>query len=79
MDMENTQLMKPYMKDNGLRVKSQEKEKLFLKAEVFLKDLLQTIWNKDMERCTIIHQEIILKGNGKMIKNKEKEQWIGLI
>ena len=32
-----------------------------------------------MEKCTTILQETILKGNGKMIKSKEKEQWTGLI
>lgn len=79
MGMENTQLMKLYMKGNGLRVKNQEKEKSFSKVEVFLKDVSLTIWNKVMERCTIIHPETILKANGKMIKNREREQWIGLI
>lgn len=32
-----------------------------------------------MERCTTILQGTILKDNGKMIKSKEREQWIGLI
>lgn len=32
-----------------------------------------------MEKCIIILQVIILKGSGKMIKNKVKVQWIGLI
>jgi hypothetical protein len=32
-----------------------------------------------MEKCIIILQEIILKDNGKMIKNKVREQWIGQI
>lgn len=43
MGMENTQLMKLYMKGNGLRVKNQEKEKSSLKVEVFLKDVSLTI------------------------------------
>jgi len=43
MGMENTQLMKLYMKGNGLRVKNQEKEKSFSKVEVFLKDVSLTI------------------------------------
>lgn len=32
-----------------------------------------------MEKCIIILQVIISKENGKMIKNKAKAQWIGLI
>jgi hypothetical protein len=51
-----------------------QKEKLFLKVEVFSQAILKMIQNKDMEKCIIILQEIILKDNGKMIKNKVKEQ-----
>lgn len=32
-----------------------------------------------MERCIIIHQVTFFRDSGKMIKSKEKEQWIGLI
>ena len=37
------------------------------------------IWKKGTERCTIILQEIILKGNGNKMWNAEWGRWIGLI
>jgi hypothetical protein len=67
-------LIKQLIKVNGLKEKNKVKEKLFLKVEAFSKAILKMIQNKDMEKCIIILQEIILKDNGKMIKNKVKEQ-----
>jgi hypothetical protein len=67
-------LIKQLIKVNGFKEKNKVKEKLFLKVEVFSKAILKMIQNKDMEKCIIILQEIILKDNGKMIKNKVREQ-----
>jgi hypothetical protein len=67
-------LIKQLIKVNGFKEKNKVKEKLFLKVEAFSKAILKMIQNKDMEKCIIILQEIILKDNGKMIKNKVKEQ-----
>ncbi len=78
MALENIPLMKRYMKANGHRAKSLEKEKLFLRVEVFSKDLSEMISKKGMERCTIILRETILKENGKTTRNKVKVQWTGL-
>ena len=47
--------------------------------EVFLKEVLKMTWKTAMEKCTTIHLATILKGIGKMIWNKVKEQWIGQI
>lgn len=66
--------MKLRTRENGPKAKSQEKEKLFSKAEASSKDHLRMILKMDMERCTIIHQGIIFKENGKMTKNKARGQ-----
>lgn len=79
MALANIWLIKQLIKVNGFKEKNKVKEKLFLKVEVFSKAILKMIQNKDMEKCIIILQEIILKDNGKMIKNKVREQWIGQI
>jgi hypothetical protein len=66
--------MKLHTRENGPKVKSRAKEKLFSKAEAFLKDHSRMILKKDMEKCTTIPQGIISKGNGKMTRNKVKVQ-----
>lgn len=71
--------MKPHMKDNGLKVKKKVRVKSYSKVEVFSKETLKMMLNKDMEKCIIILQEIILKVNGQTIKNKVEELWIGQI
>ena len=79
MGLVNTLLNKRPIKANGSKGKNKAREKLFLRAEVYLKDLLKMIWSKVMEKCTTILLEIILKANGKMTKNKVKVRWIGQI
>jgi hypothetical protein len=61
------------MKDNGLKVKKKVRVKSYSKVEVFSKETLKMMLNKDMEKCIIILQEIILKVNGQTIKNKVEE------
>lgn len=65
--------MKQHIKENGFKVKSKGKERSYLRVVVYFKGILKMILKKEMEKCTIIHQEIIFKVNGKMIKSKEKE------
>ena len=77
--MENIQLMMPHMKGNGFKAKSKVKGRSSSRAVVFLKVISRMIWKKDTERCTIILQEIILKGNGNKMWNAEWGRWIGLI
>ena len=71
--------MMPHMKDNGFKGKKKVKGRLSSRAEVSLKVALRMIWKKDMEKCTIILQEITLKVNGNKMLNLDWGQWIGLI
>lgn len=72
MVMENILLTRLYIKDNGIKVKNKVKVRLYLKVEVYFKVGLRMIRKKGMGKCIIIHQGIIFKGNGIMIRKKGK-------
>ncbi len=74
MVMENMLLIRLCMKGSGVKGKKKEKEKLYSKVEVYLREILRMIPKKAMEKCIIILRGIIFKENGKMIKRKDKEQ-----
>jgi hypothetical protein len=71
MEMGSILLIRLCIKENGVKVRKKGKGKLYLKVEVYFKVVLKMILKKALEKCIIILQEIISKGNGKMIKNKD--------
>lgn len=74
MGSENIQFNRLHMKVIGLMARNKEKEKLYSKVEVYSKDYLRVILRMVTEKCIIILQVIILRENGKMIRNKAKVQ-----
>lgn len=67
METGSIHLMMQHMKEIGMRGKNMAKEKLSLKVEASLREVSSMTSKMDLEKCTIIHQGIFLRGSGKMM------------